>query len=49
LSSAVDGELSDDASRLRGRWAGRLARDPFYNPNLSRNSPDYDPDLAGTR
>jgi GT2 family glycosyltransferase len=48
-SPAAEGESSHDASRLRRRWADRLARDPFYNPNLSRNSPDYDPDLAGTR
>jgi O-antigen biosynthesis protein len=38
--------LDEDAARLRSRWGGRLSRDPFYNVNLSRTSPDYEPDLS---
>jgi GT2 family glycosyltransferase len=41
----------DDASaakRLQMRWSDRLRRDPYYNPNLSRNNPDYEPDLIGS-
>jgi GT2 family glycosyltransferase len=36
----------EDAVTLRSRWASRLSRDPFYNVNLSRTSPDYEPDLS---
>jgi GT2 family glycosyltransferase len=32
--------------RLRGRWSDRLARDPYYNPNFSRDTPDYEPNLT---
>jgi hypothetical protein len=42
-SSDVDAQ---DAARLRARWTERLARDPYYNANLSRDSPDYEPDLS---
>ena len=35
-----------DASRLQMRWSARLARDPYYNSNLSRDAPDYEPDLS---
>lgn len=37
---------ANDASRLQMRWSDRLARDPYYNSNLSRDSPDYEPDLS---
>jgi GT2 family glycosyltransferase len=41
----------DDEQRFRAAWSGRIARDPFYNKNLSRSSPDYEIDLssAGSR
>lgn len=37
---------ADDANRLRKRWSDRLVHDPYYNRNFSRNTPDYEPDLA---
>ena len=43
-STSVDAQ---DANRLQMRWSDRLARDPYYNSNLSRDSPDYEPDLSG--
>jgi glycosyltransferase involved in cell wall biosynthesis len=42
-SSNVDAQ---DANQLHMRWSDRLARDPYYNSNLSRDSPDYEPDLS---
>jgi O-antigen biosynthesis protein len=36
------------AKRLQTRWHDRLLRDPYYNPNLSRNTPDYEPSLIAT-
>ena len=42
-STGVDAQ---DANRLQTRWSDRLARDPYYNSNLSRDSPDYEPDLS---
>ena len=36
----------EEASRLQEAWGDRLAADPSYNPNLSRDSPDYEPDLS---
>jgi glycosyltransferase involved in cell wall biosynthesis len=41
-SAAAD---ANDASRLQMRWRDRLARDPYYNANFSRDSPDYEPDV----
>ena len=37
---------AEDANRLQMRWGDRLARDPYYNSNLSRDAPDYEPDLS---
>jgi GT2 family glycosyltransferase len=42
-SASVEAE---DAHRLQLRWSDRLARDPYYNANLSRDSPDYEPSLS---
>jgi O-antigen biosynthesis protein len=39
-------ETRADASRLRTIWGERLLRDPYYNQNLSRETPDYEPDLS---
>jgi len=36
-------ERAEDARRLRARWGETLDRDPYYNPNLSRETPDYQP------
>lgn len=30
-----------EAAYMRRRWSGVLRRDPFYNPNLSRERPDF--------
>jgi GT2 family glycosyltransferase len=38
--------FDEDASRLRTLWSDQLLLDPYYNVNLSRRSPDYEPDLA---
>ena len=43
--SQSPGVDAQDAKRLQARWSDRLARDPYYNANLSRDSPDYEPDL----
>jgi glycosyltransferase involved in cell wall biosynthesis len=37
-----------DADQLRMRWSNRLAQDPYYNPNFSRNAPDYGLDLTAS-
>ena len=37
---------AQDANRLQMRWHDRLTRDPYYNSNLSRDAPDYEPDLS---
>ncbi len=31
----------DEVSRFRERWSSVLARDPYYNPNLTRNGLDF--------
>lgn len=31
----------DDLQEMRRRWADVLANDPYYNPNLSREDPEY--------
>ena len=36
----------NDVDQLRKRWSDRLARDPYYNPNFSRETPDYGLDLT---
>jgi O-antigen biosynthesis protein len=43
-----DADFTPDSNNLRARWGDRLARDPYYNANLSRNSPDYELDLRST-
>jgi len=40
------GAGDEDASRLRAIWGDKLPRDPYYNVNLSRRSPDYEPDIG---
>ena len=44
----VSSAAQDEAQRLRSIWGDRLATDPFYNPNLSRDSPYYEPELTFT-
>jgi GT2 family glycosyltransferase len=36
-----DAAAGHDREWLRARWGSRLQRDPFYNPNLSREHLDY--------
>jgi GT2 family glycosyltransferase len=45
-STSTTGDAAHEANLLRSRWSERLARDPYYNTNLSRDSPDYEPDLS---
>jgi hypothetical protein len=40
------GIVDEDAGRMRAIWGDRVAKDPFYNANFSRNTPDYEPDLS---
>ena len=35
-----------EGNSLQTRWRDRLARDPYYNSNLSRDTPDYEPALT---
>ena len=44
--SAADAD-PNDALKFRLRWSDILANDPYYNPNLSRDTPDYEPHLRG--
>jgi cellulose synthase/poly-beta-1,6-N-acetylglucosamine synthase-like glycosyltransferase len=37
-----------DANRLQMRWSDRLAQDPYYNPNFTRATADYEPNLTAT-
>jgi hypothetical protein len=30
-----------EIDRFRARWAQVLGRDPYYSPNLTRESPDW--------
>ena len=46
-SSGSDAD-AHDANRLRMRWNDRLAQDPYYNPNFSRDTPDYEPNLTAS-
>jgi len=47
-SSLSDSDVdANDALRFRLRWSDILANDPYYNPNLSRHTPDYEPNLSG--
>ena len=32
---------ASDLQEMRQRWADVSANDPYYNPNLSRDDPDY--------
>jgi GT2 family glycosyltransferase len=41
-----DVHLHEHADRFRTFWGDRLTRDPFYNANFSRDSPDYEPEVA---
>ena len=45
-SSHSTGADAQDADRLQRRCADRIARDPYYNSNLTRDSPDYEPQLS---
>ena len=51
--SAPAGEPAPDAgaiAALRHVWGDRLDRDPYYNSNLSRQTPDYElPSMADSR
>ena len=38
--------VEEEAERLGELWGDRLTRDPYYNPNLSRDAPDYEPDVS---
>jgi hypothetical protein len=31
---------------MHALWGDRLAKDPYYNANFSRDTPDYEPDLS---
>lgn len=31
----------EEVSRMRSKWGAVIARDPYYSPNLTRNSEDY--------
>ena len=44
--SRTDADTRDRS--LQGQWGDDLARDPYYNPNFSRNTPDYEPKLTGS-
>ncbi len=41
---AAEGE-AEERARLQALWGDRLARDPYYNPHLSRASADYEVNL----
>ena len=47
-SSTVSDADADEAARFRTRWSDRLAQDPYYNRNFSRDTPDYEPDLTAS-
>ena len=49
LDSGTPAVVVEEANRLRTLWADRLARDPYYNVNLSRDTPNYEPDLSYNR
>jgi GT2 family glycosyltransferase len=46
VESHASGATAEDELRFRRLWGDRLARDPYYNFNLSRQSPDYEPALT---
>jgi GT2 family glycosyltransferase len=48
LSSSTFDTDAHDANRFRMRWGDRLAHDPYYNPNFSRDTPDYEPNLTAS-
>jgi hypothetical protein len=31
----------DGLQEMRRRWGSEIDRDPYYNPNLTRDYPDY--------
>jgi GT2 family glycosyltransferase len=39
--------IHEEARRMRARWGDRVVKDPYYNANFSRNTPDYEPELSG--
>jgi len=43
---ADTGADAHDGHVLQRRWSDVLARDPYYNPNFSRDAPDYEPNLT---
>jgi GT2 family glycosyltransferase len=45
-ASASSDTDANDANQLRMRWSDRLAQDPYYNRNFSRDTPDYELDLT---
>jgi GT2 family glycosyltransferase len=45
--SGVDTDAHDRNS-FQMRWNDYLGRDPYYNPNFSRNTPDYEPYLRAS-
>ena len=40
-SPAKQRRFEEEQRTMRSRWRGRIARDPFYNPNLSRLRDDF--------
>jgi GT2 family glycosyltransferase len=49
FESSAHGAGRDDEDRFRLAWGDRLASDPYYNANLSREAPDYEPSLSVSR
>ena len=45
-SRICSADAEQEAKLIKGLWGNRLTRDPYYNPNLNRDSPDYEPDLS---
>jgi len=45
-SNSSTARNADDENSLQRRWRDHLARDPYYNPNFSRDAPDYEPKLT---
>jgi GT2 family glycosyltransferase len=44
--STIDND-SRSQDLLQSRWGDYLRRDPYYNPNFSRDTPDYELRLTG--
>jgi hypothetical protein len=41
--------LERDAEKLKQRWGENLSRDPFYNPNCSLTTADFEPGFPPAR